>query len=95
VCISALVPTASGRFARQQQTFARPPLPEPVPDPVLLSVLSCPFYGGTPILAFSGVWMPWNTWPSGFYLTGGRHKMLIRPVPKFGGYGAKRHGTVI
>jgi hypothetical protein len=42
------LPTASGRFARQQQTLPRPSLPDYVPDPVLLTVLSCPFYGVTP-----------------------------------------------
>jgi hypothetical protein len=42
------LPTASGRFARQQQTLPRSSLSDRVPDPVLLTVLSCPFYGVTP-----------------------------------------------
>ena len=40
--------TGSERSARQQQAFARPLPPDRVPDPVLLAVLSCPFYGVTP-----------------------------------------------
>jgi hypothetical protein len=46
--ISASLRTGSERFARQQQAFARPLPPDPVPDLVLLTVLSCPFYGVTP-----------------------------------------------
>jgi hypothetical protein len=37
-----------GCFAWQQSTFTRLLPPERVPDPVLLTVLSCPFYGVTP-----------------------------------------------
>ena len=40
--------TGSEPSARQQQTFARPLPPDRVPDPVLLTVLFCPFYGVTP-----------------------------------------------
>jgi hypothetical protein len=43
-----LAPAASGSFARQQQIFIRPSLPDRVPVLVLLGVLSCPFYGVTP-----------------------------------------------
>jgi hypothetical protein len=46
--IAVSVPRASGRFARQQQTLPRPSLPDRVPDSILLTVLSCPFYGVTP-----------------------------------------------
>jgi hypothetical protein len=44
---AASVPTASGRFAQQQQIFTQCSLPDRVPDPVLSTVLSCPFYGVT------------------------------------------------
>jgi hypothetical protein len=46
--MSAWLRTGSERSARQQQAFARPLPPDRVPDPVLLTVLSCPFYGVTP-----------------------------------------------
>ena len=46
--ISASLKTGSERFARQQQAFARLLPPDHVPDPVLLTVLSWPFYGVTP-----------------------------------------------
>ena len=46
--ILASLPTGSEHFARQQQAFARPLPPDRVPDPVLLTVLSCPLYGVTP-----------------------------------------------
>jgi hypothetical protein len=49
--MSAWLRTGSERSARQQQAFARPLPPDHVPDPVLLTVLSCPFYGVTPISA--------------------------------------------
>jgi hypothetical protein len=42
----------SEHVARQQQAFARPLPPDRVPDPVLLTVPSCPFYGVTPIHDF-------------------------------------------
>jgi hypothetical protein len=44
---AASVPTAFGRFTRQQQTFAWSTLPDRVPDLVQIAVLSCPFYGVT------------------------------------------------
>jgi hypothetical protein len=48
----AMMPArGSERSARQQQAFARPLPPDHVPDPVLLTVLSCPFYGVTPTWA--------------------------------------------
>jgi hypothetical protein len=37
----------SERFVRQ--AFARPLPPDRVPDLVLIAVLSCPFYGVTPV----------------------------------------------
>jgi hypothetical protein len=40
--MSAWFRTGSERSARQQQAFARPLPPDRVPDPVLLTVLSCP-----------------------------------------------------
>jgi hypothetical protein len=46
--MSAWLRTGSERSARQQQAFARPLPPDRVPDPVLLTVLSCPIYGATP-----------------------------------------------
>jgi hypothetical protein len=46
--ISASLRTGSERFARQQQAFAWPLPPDRVPYLVLLTVLSCPFYGVTP-----------------------------------------------
>ena len=46
--MSAWLRTGSERSARRQQAFARPLPPDRVPDPVLLTVLSCPFYGVTP-----------------------------------------------
>src|SRR5437868_11712996 len=46
--MSAWLRTGSERSAQQQQAFARPLPPDRVPDPVLLTVLSCPFYGVTP-----------------------------------------------
>src|SRR4051794_34404524 len=51
--MSAWLRTGSERSARQQQAFARPLPPDRVPDPVLLTVLSCPFYGVTPSWASS------------------------------------------
>jgi hypothetical protein len=48
--MSAWLRTGSERSARQQQAFARPLPPDRVPDPVLLTVLSCPFYGVTPMM---------------------------------------------
>ncbi len=44
-----LAPTASGRFARRQQSFTRPSPPDRVRDLVLRCVRSWPFYGVTPI----------------------------------------------
>ena len=46
---AASVPTAFGRFARQQQTFTRSSLPDRVPDLVQITVLSCTSYGVTPL----------------------------------------------
>ena len=46
--ILASLRTGFEHFARQQQAFARPLPPDRVPGPVLLTVLSCPFYGVTP-----------------------------------------------
>jgi hypothetical protein len=46
--ISAWLRTGPERSARQQQLFARSLSPNRVLDPVLLPVLSCPFYGVTP-----------------------------------------------
>jgi 4'-phosphopantetheinyl transferase EntD len=51
--ISASLRTGSERFAGQQQAFARPLPPDRVPDPVLLTVLSCPFYGVTPTIGIT------------------------------------------
>jgi len=48
ILTALLISTVSGHFASHQQTFPRPLLPKLVPDPVLLTVLSCPFYGVTP-----------------------------------------------
>ena len=50
--MSAWLRTGSERSARQQQAFARPLPPDRVPDPVLLTVLSSPFYGVTPYTSY-------------------------------------------
>src|SRR5215469_5469550 len=49
MAISASLPTDFDRFVRQQETCGRPLPPDRVPDLVLLTVLSCPFYVVTPI----------------------------------------------
>jgi hypothetical protein len=43
-----LAPDGFRALRRQQQAFARPLPPDRAPDPVLLTMLSCPFYGVTP-----------------------------------------------